>query len=63
LLGDTDRVVQRQYGDGGRQTNASRPRRDIRQNQIGAGQHTERAEMMLADPGRMESHLLRLIAD
>ena len=33
-------------------------RRDIGQHEVGAGQHAERVEMMLADPGRMHAELV-----
>src|SRR5215471_15394895 len=49
--------MQRQHGDGRREPDAFRPRRDIGQHQIGAREHAERAEMMLADPGRVEADL------
>ena len=42
------------------------PRGDIGKHQIWTGEHAERAEMMLADPGGMETYLLgvhRLVDD
>ena len=33
-------------------------RRDIGEHQVGAGQHAERVEMMLADPGRVHAELV-----
>src|SRR5271165_1715580 len=59
-------MMQRQYSDGGREADAFGPRRHIGQHQIGAGKHAERAEMMLADPRRVEADLLsvnRLVED
>ena len=58
LLGDADRMVQRQHGDGRREPDVLGARRDIGQHQLGAGQHAERVEMMLADPGRMHAELV-----
>jgi len=59
-------MVQRQHRYRRREPNALGPRRDLRQQQIGAGQDPERREMMLADPRRMEPDLLgieRLVED
>jgi len=58
LLGDADRVMQRQHGDGGSQPDLARPRRDIGEYQIRAGKQTQGAEVMLADPGRMQTRFL-----
>ena len=60
LLGDADRMMQRQHGDSGRQANALRARRDIGEHEIGAREHAERVEMMFADPGRMHTELVSI---
>ena len=55
-----------QDGNGPSQPEMSCPRRDIGEHQIRAGKHTQGAEVMLADPGRMQTHLLginRLVDD
>jgi hypothetical protein len=43
--------MQRQYRHRRREPDVFRARRDIGEHQIGAGQHAQRIEMMLADPG------------
>ncbi len=53
LLGDPDRMMQRQHRHRRREPNALGPRRHLRQHEIGAGEDAERREMMLADPRRM----------
>ena len=58
LLGDPDRIVQRQHRDGGSEPDMLGARGDIGEHQIGTGQHAERIEMMLADPGRMHAELV-----
>jgi hypothetical protein len=66
LLGNADRVMQRQHRDGRSQTDMAGSRRDIGEHQIGTGKHTQSAEVMLADSGGMETHLLglnRLVGD
>ena len=66
LFGDPDRMVQRQDIDRRGKTNSLGHRGDRRQHDIGAGQHAESREMMLADPGRMHADFLgihRLFAD
>src|SRR5215469_4026538 len=66
LLGDPDRMMKREYGDRRREADASRPRCDVGQHQVGTRENAERAEVMLADPGRMEPDLLginRLVED
>ena len=66
LLGDADRMMQRQHGDGRREADVLGARRDIGQHQIGAGEHAERVEVMLADPGRVHAELVgieRLVGD
>ena len=58
--------MQWQNGDGRSETDAPCSRRDIGKHQIRAGEHAKRAEMMLANPGGMETHLLsinRLVND
>ena len=47
--------MQRQYRDGGGKADALRARRDIGEHEVRAGEHAERVEMMLADPGRMHA--------
>ncbi len=66
LLGDADRMMQRQHRHCRRQPDALRARGDIRERKVGARQHAKRAEMMLADPGRVHPQLLgiqRLVDD
>ena len=58
LFGDPDRMMQRQHGDGRRQPDARAACRDRREHEIGAGEHAERVEMVLADPGRMHADRL-----
>ena len=58
LLGNADRMMQRQHGDGRREADPPGARGDIGQHQIGAGQDAQRAEMMLADPCGMKPDLL-----
>ena len=58
LLGDPDRMMQRQDRDGGRKADAFRPSRDIGEHQIGAGKHAQCAEMMLADPRGVKADLI-----
>jgi hypothetical protein len=60
LLGDADRVVQRQHRDGRRQPDVLGARRDIGEHQVGAGEDAERVEMVLADPGRVHAELVRI---
>jgi hypothetical protein len=55
LLGDADRVMQRQDVDRRREPEALRLGGDIGQHQLGCRVHAQRAEMMLADPGRVET--------
>ncbi len=58
LLGDPDRLMQRQHRHRRRQADLLGPRRDMGQHEIGARQDAQRAEMMLADPRRMQPDLL-----
>ena len=58
LLGDADRMMQRQHRDGRREPDVFGARRDIGEHQIGAGEHAERVEVMLADPGRVHAELV-----
>ena len=58
LLGDADRMVQRRHVDGGREADVLGARRDIGQHQLGGGEHAERVEMVLADPGRVHAELV-----
>src|SRR5271155_3320535 len=55
LLGDADRMMQRQNGDRGREPDARGVGGDISQHHVWAGQHAERVEVMFADPGRMHA--------
>ncbi len=57
LLGDADRMMQRQHIHRRRKANALRLRRNVGQHQLGRRVHAERAEMMLADPGGMKAEL------
>ena len=57
LLGDADRMMQRQDRDRRGEANIPRSGRDIGEHEIGAGEHPQRAEMMLADPRRVEADL------
>ena len=66
LLGDADRMMQRQHRHRRREPDVLRARGDIGEHEVGAGQHAERVEMMLADPGRMHAELVgeqRLVED
>jgi hypothetical protein len=56
LFGDADRVMQWKNVDGGSHPDMTRACVDIGEHQIGAGKHPQSAEVMLADPGRMEAH-------
>jgi hypothetical protein len=58
LLGDADRMMQRQHRDGGREADALGARRDVGEHQVGTGQHAERIEMVLADPRGMHPELI-----
>ena len=58
LLGDADRMVQRRDVDRGREPDVLGARGDVGQHQLGRGQHAERVEMMLADPGRVHAELV-----
>ena len=58
LLGDADRMVQRQHGHGRRKADMLGARGDVGEHQLGRGEHAERVEMMLADPGRMHAELV-----
>ena len=62
LLGDADRMMQRQHGDRRREPDVLGARGDIGEHQVGAGEHAERVEMMLADPGRMHAELVGVAA-
>jgi len=58
--------MQRQHRHRRCQPEALRARRDIRQRQVGARQHAQRAEMVLANPRRMHAQrfgIQRLIDD
>ena len=57
LLGDADRVVQRQHGHRRRQADARAAGGDIGEHEVGTGKHAERIEVMLADPGRVHAEL------
>ena len=57
LLGDADRVVQRQHGHRRRQADALGAGGDIGEHEVGAGQHAERIEMVFADPRRVHAEL------
>ena len=59
LLGDAERVVERQHGDRGAEANLARPRRGGRQEEVwrGAG---ERAGVVLGDREAVEAELLGL---
>jgi hypothetical protein len=58
LLGDPDRVMQRQHGDCRSEPDARGIGGDIGQHEVRAGQHAQRVEMMLADPGRAHAELV-----
>ena len=58
LLRDADRVMQRQHRHRGREPDVLRARRDIGEHQVRTGEHAERVEMMLADPGRVHAELV-----
>ena len=58
LLCDADRMVQRQHRDRRSEPDVLRAGRDIGQHQIRTGQHAQRVEMMLADPGRVHADLV-----
>jgi hypothetical protein len=55
LFRDADRMMQRQHGDRRRQPDVLRARGDIGEHEIGAGEHAQRIEMMLADPCGMHA--------
>ena len=54
LFGDADGMMQRQHGDGGGEADAGGARGDVGEDQVRAGEHAERAEVMLADPGGVD---------
>ena len=58
LLGDADRMMQRQHGDRGREPDARGVGGDVSEHHVRAGQYAERIEVMLADPGRMHAELV-----
>ena len=58
LLGDADRMMERQHAHRGSETDALGAGGDVREHQVGTGQNAEGAEMMLADPGGSEADLL-----
>ena len=60
MLGHSDRVVQGQYRDGRRQPNVLRTSRDVSEHDIGRGEHAERVEMVLSDPGGMHSYFVSI---
>src|SRR5262249_456582 len=55
LLGDADRVMQRQHGDRGREPDALGLRRHYGEHEIGAGEPPDPVEVVLPDPGRMHA--------
>lgn len=66
MLSDADRMMQRQNRDRRGEADALRSGGDIGEHEIGAGEHPQRAEVMLADPRRAEAHLFginRLVDD
>ena len=62
LLGDADRMMQRQHGHRGREPDMLGARGDIGEHQVRAGEHAERVEMMLADPGGVHAELVGIQA-
>ena len=58
LLGDANRMMQRQHRHRRRKPDAGGVGGDIGEHEVRAGQHAERIEMMLADPGRMHAELV-----
>src|SRR5262249_54970827 len=58
LLGDADRMMQRQHVDSRREAQPRGIGGDISQHHVRTRQHAERVEMMFADPGRMHADLL-----
>jgi hypothetical protein len=58
LFGDANGMMQRRDGHRRREANVLGARRDIGQHEIGTGQHAERVEMVLADPGRVHAELV-----
>ena len=66
MLGDADRVMQRQHCHRGCEPDALRSCGNIGEHQIRAGQHAQRVEMVLADPRRVHAELVgieRLLRD
>jgi len=57
LLGNADRMMQGQHIHCGREPQPRRMSGDIGEHHVRAGQHAERVEVMLADPGRMHADL------
>jgi hypothetical protein len=55
LFRDADRMMQRQHGDRRRQPDMLRARGDIGKHEVGAGEHAQRIEMVLADPCGMHA--------
>jgi hypothetical protein len=57
LSNDTPNGAQRQHRNRRREADSLRPRGDLGEYEIGAGEHAQRREMMLADPCRIEPDL------
>jgi hypothetical protein len=62
LLGDTDRMMQRQHCYGRGEPDGACARSDIGQHDIGARQDTKRVEVVLADPDRVHAEFIRIDA-
>ncbi len=58
FLGDMQRMVHRQQGHGRRQSQLGRGARQLRQHRQRRGVDAQQVEMMLTDPGRVQSDLL-----
>src|SRR5262249_2457357 len=58
LLRHADRMVQWQHGDSWCEPDAPGACGDMGQDELWAGQHAERVEMVLADPNRVHAELL-----
>ena len=58
LLGDANRMMQRQHRHRRREPDARRVGGDVAEHDVRAGQNAERVEMVLADPGRVHAELV-----
>ncbi len=58
LLGDANGMMQRRHRYRGREPDARRVCGDVGEHKVRAGQHAERIEVVLADPGRMHAELV-----